>query len=71
MTMAMCEFAIGTVVSLLTSWLLVTRLERIGERFGLTEGLLGVLAALAADAPEITSSVTALSQHRAPSERVW
>ena len=64
MTMAVSEFAIGTVVSLLTSWVLVTRLERIGERFGLTEGLLGVLAALAADAPEITSSVTALSQHQ-------
>jgi cation:H+ antiporter len=38
----------------------VTRLERIGERLGLSEGLLGVLAALAGDAPEITSAVTAL-----------
>jgi len=56
MSMAVSEFLIGSVVSLLTSWLLVTRLERIGERFGFTEGLLGVLAALAADAPEITGS---------------
>ena len=42
------------------SWLLVSRLERVGERFGLSEALLGMLAALAADAPEITASITAL-----------
>ena len=36
----------------------------MGERIGLSEALLGVLAALAADAPEITSSVTALSHHQ-------
>lgn len=54
-------FAAGAVVSLLTSWLLVSRLERVGERLGLSEALLGMVAALAADAPEITSAVTALS----------
>jgi cation:H+ antiporter len=54
-------FAAGAVVSLLTSWLLVSRLERVGERFGLSEALLGMVAALAADAPEITSAITALS----------
>jgi cation:H+ antiporter len=43
---------------------LVTRLERVAERFGFSEALLGVVAALAADAPEITSSVSALSQHQ-------
>lgn len=63
MTLALIEFLLGTSVSLVTSWVLVTRLERAGERFGLSESLLGVLAALAADAPEITSSVTALSHH--------
>src|SRR5439155_16526668 len=40
------------------------RLERIGERLGLSEALLGVLAALAGDAPEITSAVTALATHQ-------
>src|SRR4029453_14748378 len=30
---------------------------------GLTEGLLGLLAALAADVPEITSAITALVHH--------
>jgi len=54
-------FLAGAAVSLSASYLVVTRLERIGERLGLTEGLLGVLAALAGDAPEITSAVTALA----------
>lgn len=56
-------FVCGAAVSLATSWLLVTRLERIGARIGLSEALLGMLAALAADAPEITASVTALLGH--------
>jgi cation:H+ antiporter len=63
-TLEFIAFFLGTAVSLVTSWALVTRLERVGERFGLSEALLGALAALAADAPEITSSVTALSQHQ-------
>jgi cation:H+ antiporter len=54
----------GAAVSLATSWILVSRLERVGERLGLSEGLLGVLAALAADAPEITSAITALIHHQ-------
>jgi cation:H+ antiporter len=55
------SFLVGAGVSLATSWLLVTRLERIGASFGLSEALLGMLAALAADSPEITSAVTALA----------
>jgi cation:H+ antiporter len=61
---AVAEFAGGVVVSLATSWLLVSRLERIGERLGLSEALLGMVAALAADAPEITAAVTALAGHQ-------
>jgi cation:H+ antiporter len=57
-------FAAGAAVSLLTSWLLVSRLERMGERLGLSEALLGILAALAADAPEITAAVAALTSHQ-------
>ncbi|MFZ1063870.1 MAG: hypothetical protein WAN30_10445 [Acidimicrobiales bacterium] len=64
MTWAYVGFFLGAVVSLVTSWVLVTRLERVGERLGLSEALLGIVAALAADAPEITSSVTALSHHQ-------
>jgi cation:H+ antiporter len=56
-------FLLAALVSLGTSWLLVSRLERVGERLGLSEGLLGLVAALAADAPEITSAITALAHH--------
>ena len=57
-------FVLAAVVSLATSWLLVSRLERVGARLGLTESLLGMLAALAADAPEITAAATALAGHQ-------
>ncbi len=55
-------FVAGVVVSLSASWLLVSRLERLGDRAGLSEAWLGLVAALAADAPEITSAVTALAR---------
>src|SRR5262252_1495436 len=55
-------FAAGAAVSLAASWLLVSRLERLGERAGFSEAWLGLVAALAADAPEITSAVTALAR---------
>jgi cation:H+ antiporter len=59
------RFLGGAVISLAASWLLVSRLERVGARLGLSEALLGLLAALAADAPEITAAVTALVGHHA------
>ena len=58
-------FVIGAAVSLATSWVLVSRLERVGERLRLSEALLGMVAAVAADAPEITASITALAHHQA------
>jgi cation:H+ antiporter len=58
-------FVLGTGLSLGSSWLLVSRLERLGERVGMSEALLGMVAALAADAPEITSAVTALAHGQA------
>jgi cation:H+ antiporter len=64
LALAGIAFIMGAIVSLATSWVLVTRLERVGERFGFSEALLGIVAALAADAPEITSSISALSQHQ-------
>jgi cation:H+ antiporter len=57
-------FVAATVVSLATSWVLVSRLERVGARLGLSEALLGMLAALAADSPEITAAVTATLGHQ-------
>ncbi|MGI9006549.1 MAG: sodium:calcium antiporter [Streptosporangiaceae bacterium] len=62
--LAIPVFLAGTAVSLLTSLVLVTRLERVGERLGFSEALLGIVAALAADAPEITAAVTAVAQHQ-------
>lgn len=41
--------------------MLVSRLERVGERLGASEALLGLIAALAADGPEITSSGAAIA----------
>ncbi|MFL5822866.1 MAG: hypothetical protein ACJ764_05420 [Solirubrobacteraceae bacterium] len=58
-------FFVAAAVSLATAWVLVSRLERIGARVGLSEALLGLVAALAADAPEITAAVTAMAQQRA------
>src|SRR5437773_72543 len=58
-------FCVGVVASLAASWLLVTRLERLGERAGFSEAWLGLVAALAADAPEITSAVVALARGQA------
>lgn len=40
------------------------RLDHIGERLGMPETLLGLLTALAADAPELSSAVTALVSHQ-------
>jgi len=62
--LAVAAFACGAAISLLTSWLLVSRLERIGERLGLSDALLGIVAAVAADAPEITAAVSALTSHQ-------
>jgi cation:H+ antiporter len=62
--LAVAAFTIGASVSLVTSWLLVSRLERIGERLSFSEALLGIVAALAADAPEITAAISALTSHQ-------
>jgi cation:H+ antiporter len=57
-------FVAAAVISLATSWMLVIRLERLGARLGFSGALLGLMAALAADTPEITSAVTALVHHQ-------
>ncbi|MGD1034630.1 MAG: hypothetical protein ABR977_09385 [Candidatus Dormibacteria bacterium] len=62
--LAFIVFAGGAAVSLTTSWLLVTRVERLGERLGLSEALLGLLAALAADQANIWAAVTALAHQQ-------
>ena len=55
-------FAVCAALSLGASSALIVRIERLGTRFGVTEAVLGLTAAIAADAPEITSAVTALAR---------
>lgn len=55
---------VSAAASLAASWLLVSRLEALAGRAGLSEGMLGLAAALAADAPEITAAVSALAHHQ-------
>jgi cation:H+ antiporter len=58
---AAAVFVAAAALSLGASAVLVVRLERVGTRLGLSEALLGLVAAVAADTPEVTSAVTALA----------
>ncbi len=53
-------FLLSAVVSLLAGDQLVKALERLGADLGFPQVLLGLVAAVAADGPELTSTVTAL-----------
>jgi cation:H+ antiporter len=55
---AWAVFPATALVSLAASALLIVRLERVAARLGLREATLGLVAALAADGPEITSAIT-------------
>ena len=55
-------FVLGAAVSLFASARLVRALEEIGAHLGLTQVLVGLLAALAADGPELTSALAAQLQ---------
>jgi cation:H+ antiporter len=57
-------FVVSIGVMLGASALFAGRLDHIGLRLGLPEALLGLLTALAADAPELASAVTALVENR-------
>jgi cation:H+ antiporter len=61
---SLAAFLAGATVSVSTSWLLVTRVERLGEWLGLSEALLGLLAALAADQANIAAAVTAIAHQQ-------
>jgi len=57
-------FVVATAAALGASQLLIVRLERIGARLSLAEAALGIVAALAADTPEIVTAATALVRHQ-------
>ena len=55
-------FLVSLVVTLEAAGLFARRLDRLGVRFGFPEALIGLLTALAADGPEISSALFALSK---------
>jgi cation:H+ antiporter len=57
-------FLVSVGVMLAAASVFAGRLDHIGLRLGLPETLLGLLTALAADAPELSSAVTALVENR-------
>lgn len=56
---ATVAFSAAAVIALGASFLLVSRLERLAGQLRLSEAGLGLIVALAADSPEITSAITA------------
>jgi cation:H+ antiporter len=58
-------FVGGLIVTVASSLVLARELDRIGERLGFSEALLGIVTAVGADGPEISSAVAAIvSGHR-------
>ena len=58
--LAIPVFLLGIVVTVASSLALARGFDRIGERLGFSEALLGIVTALGADAPEISSAVAAI-----------
>ncbi|MGZ4481449.1 MAG: sodium:calcium antiporter [Gaiellales bacterium] len=58
-------FLISLATSIGFSLVLVRSLDRVGVRFGATDGVIGILTAIGADAPEISAAAAALlSRHQ-------
>jgi len=60
--LAVPVFLLSLVVTLAAAQLFARRLDRVGTRLGLPEVLIGLLTALAADGPEISSALVALAK---------
>jgi cation:H+ antiporter len=58
--LAIVLFVAGLAVTVGSSLVLARELDRIGERLGFSEALLGIVTAVGADAPEIASAVAAV-----------
>jgi cation:H+ antiporter len=57
---ALILFVTSLAATLVASALFARRLDRLGGRLGIHEAVLGLLTALAADAPELSSGLTAM-----------
>ena len=55
-------FVASLMVTLGAAGFFARRLDRVGGRLGLPEAVLGLLTALAADGPELTSAIVALAK---------
>src|SRR5207244_1764084 len=53
-------FCVSLVASLVSSLFFARKLDQLSERLGVSEGLHGIMTALGADAPEISTAITAL-----------
>jgi cation:H+ antiporter len=60
--LAIVLFAVSLAVTLSAARLFARRLDRLGVRFGFPEALIGLLTALAADGPELSSALIALAK---------
>lgn len=58
--MTLVGFVAGLAITLVSSEVFARGLTRLGARLGLSEGLIGLLAALGADSPELSSAVIAV-----------
>src|ERR1700724_3314435 len=54
-------FGVSLAVTLAAARLFARRLDVLGVRFGLSETVIGLLTALAADGPELSSALVALA----------
>ncbi len=59
---ALLVFLGSLALSVVSSVVLANLLDKVGNRFQLAEGLVGIVTALAADSPEIAAAVTRLPQ---------
>ncbi len=57
-------FLASLALTVVSSLVLAEVVDRMGERFGFSEGLLGIVTALAADSPEMAAAITAIQQGR-------
>ena len=58
---AIAVFVVSLVATLAAAAVFAERLDRLGEHLGLPEGVVGLLTAAGADAPELASAIVALA----------